>query len=259
MFGLGQQIGGGKGRLSRPVGDDQDLAGSGDHVDRHPAEDHLLGRRHIGVPRTDDLVDAGNRRRAEGQGRDRLGAADLEDPVHAAQLRGGGDQGMEPPVAGRRHEDDLADAGDPGGDRRHEDRGGIAGQPPRRIDADAGQGKDALTEFHPFFVRQPTTPPGAAVRGTVRFSGRPGGGSPDLPERPAPPRPSSPPRRGLDRRGGHGMAVPLGGIIKKGLIPPPGHVFHDPPDGRPEFGIEDPAPFPDPAGNTLQIPRCPFG
>ena len=81
MLGLGQEIRGRKGGLPRPVRDDDDLAGAGDHVDRHPAEDHLLGRRHIGVSRADDLVDAGDRSRAVRQGRDRLGAADLEDPM----------------------------------------------------------------------------------------------------------------------------------------------------------------------------------
>ena len=52
-------------------------------------------------------------------------------------------------------------------------------------------------------------------------------------------------QRGLDRRGRNGMPVPFSGIGKKGFIPAQGHIFHDPPDGGPEFGIEDPAPFPD--------------
>ena len=42
------------------------------------------------------------------------------------------------------------------------------------------------------------------------------------------------------------MAVPPGGIVEEGLVPAAGHIIDDPADGRPEFGIEGPAPLPDP-------------
>ncbi len=89
---LRQQIGGDPFRVVVPVGDDQDLGRAGDHVDPDLAEDPPLGRGDIGVARTDDLVDRRDRRRAVGERRDRLRAADPVDLVDPDHLGGGENQ-----------------------------------------------------------------------------------------------------------------------------------------------------------------------
>ena len=62
------------------VGGDDHLGGAGDHVDADVAEDEALGRGDVGVARADDLVDPRDALGAVGEGGDRLGAADGEDP-----------------------------------------------------------------------------------------------------------------------------------------------------------------------------------
>ena len=68
-------------RIGRIVGQEQNFARPGDGVDVHFAEHHALGRGDKDISRADDLVDFGNRLRAESQRGDGLGAADAKDSI----------------------------------------------------------------------------------------------------------------------------------------------------------------------------------
>ncbi len=91
MFGLRQQIRGHKSRARRVIGNDQHFGGARRQVNRCALRigSHLLfGGRDPGIAGAEDFVDLRNRAGAEGQGRDRLRATDLENRINAAQLRG---------------------------------------------------------------------------------------------------------------------------------------------------------------------------
>ena len=51
VLSLGQEVGGDELRAGRTVGDDEDIAGAGDHIDGDHAENLTLRLRHIGVAR----------------------------------------------------------------------------------------------------------------------------------------------------------------------------------------------------------------
>ena len=68
------------------VGDHQDLAGTGNHVNTHPAEYLALGLGDIGIPRTDDFIHRRHGFRPVCQGGHRLGASQAKKPVNSAQL-----------------------------------------------------------------------------------------------------------------------------------------------------------------------------
>ena len=59
MFGLGEQIGRDPARVDAVIGGDDHLGRPGDRIDADVPEHQLLGGGDIGVPRADDLVDAG--------------------------------------------------------------------------------------------------------------------------------------------------------------------------------------------------------
>ena len=59
MLSLAQHIGSDECRIGGIIGDYQDLAGSGNHVDVHFTEYHLLGKGHEYIAWTDDLIDLG--------------------------------------------------------------------------------------------------------------------------------------------------------------------------------------------------------
>ena len=126
MLGLTEQVSGHDSGIALPVGDNQDLAGSGHHVDAYPAEDLLLRLSHKLVAGSHDLVHSGDGFCSVCQCSDRLGAAYPEDPVHAADLRRRKNIGVDLPVlAGGRHHADLLHPGDLGRDGVHQDAGGI--------------------------------------------------------------------------------------------------------------------------------------
>ena len=78
VLGLAEQVHRDPVGRRRAVGEDEDLARAGDHVDADRAEDAPLGARDVGVAGAGDLVDGGNRLRAVGERADRLRAADRE-------------------------------------------------------------------------------------------------------------------------------------------------------------------------------------
>jgi len=130
VFGLGAEVGGHPFGVGRAVGDDHDLARSGQEVDADQAEDLALGFRHVGVPGAEDLVDRRDRAGAERQGGDGLRAADGVDLAHAAQVEGGEDVGVDLAVrTGRGAGADFGDAGHLGRQRGHQhgrDEGDLA-------------------------------------------------------------------------------------------------------------------------------------
>ncbi len=67
VLGLGEQVGGQPIRIIVLVGDDEHFRGAGNHVDPDGAENLALGGGDIGIARTDDLGDRGDRLRAIGE------------------------------------------------------------------------------------------------------------------------------------------------------------------------------------------------
>ena len=80
------------------VGQHQDLARPGDHVDVDRAEDEPLGGRHVGVARAADLVDRRDGGGPVGQRRHRLGPAHPEEARDPGDVAGGQRPGVD--VAG---------------------------------------------------------------------------------------------------------------------------------------------------------------
>ena len=85
VLGLRQQIGGDPAGIAGVVGDHQHFRRAGDHVDADLAEHLPLGGGDIGVAGADDLRHRRDRRRAVGQRRHRLRAADAIDLGDAAE------------------------------------------------------------------------------------------------------------------------------------------------------------------------------
>ena len=89
VLGLAEQVGGDDAGVTLAVGDDQDLAGTGHHVDADLAEDLLLGLGHELIAGADDLIHAGHTLGAVSQGGYGLCPAHAEDAVDAADAGGG--------------------------------------------------------------------------------------------------------------------------------------------------------------------------
>ena len=106
-------------RVAVAVGDDQHLGGAGDHIDAHRSEHAALGRGHISVTRTRDLVDLRDGLRAIRQRTHRLRAADGEDAVDAGDCRCSQHQRVLLAARGRHDHDQLTHPGDLGGDGVH--------------------------------------------------------------------------------------------------------------------------------------------
>ena len=147
VLGLGHQVDGDEGRHGALVGQDEDLAGTGEHVDADVTHDELLGGGHVGVAGADDLVDARYRVGAVRERGDRLSAADAVDLVDAdlgcRRERVGVDRAV---GRGRHDHDDLVDAGDDGGDGGHQHAGRVLGPTAGDVDARAADGRDLLAE-----------------------------------------------------------------------------------------------------------------
>ncbi len=125
MLRLRQHVGSDEFRAGGMVDDDGDLRGAGRHIDRDSfAIYHELGRRHVGVARPENLVDAGDAFRTVCHGRDGLGSA---DSIHVVDTKhAGGEEDGRMKAAGpvrRRTEYDLPASGEPGRDAEHEHRG----------------------------------------------------------------------------------------------------------------------------------------
>ena len=100
----------------RAIGDDQNLAGSRDHVDSNGTKHETLRGRDICPAGPNDFVHARYRGGAERERRDRLRAADREHAIDAGDVQRRQHQRITDRVGRRHRHDDLADAGDA---RRH--------------------------------------------------------------------------------------------------------------------------------------------
>ena len=136
------------GGVGVPVGEDEDLARPGDHVDVHPAEDEPLRGGDVGVPRPADLVHGGEGGGPVRERRDGLRPAHPEQAGHPGDVAGG-----ERPVVhlaraphARRADVDLAHAGDLRRDGGHEDRRRVAGGAARHVQPHARERPDHLRE-----------------------------------------------------------------------------------------------------------------
>ena len=121
------------------VGQDDDLAGPGDAVDGHLAEDVPLGQGHEDVAGADDHVHGAQPVHAVGQRRHRLGAADAVDLADAQLMADGQQVGVVGAVRRRRHGRRRVsrDAGRLGRDDGHEQGRRIGGRSAGDHDADA--------------------------------------------------------------------------------------------------------------------------
>ncbi len=143
MLGLADQVGGHVARVGGQVGEDGDLGGPGLGVDADPALEQPLGRDHVDVARPGDHVHraaaglAGTR--AVGEHRDRLGAADRVDLLHAEQRARGQHgrvrQAAEVPLR-RRGDRDPGHAGDLRRNHVHHHGRGIDRQAARHVEPD---------------------------------------------------------------------------------------------------------------------------
>ena len=77
VFGLGEHIGGQVFGIGGLIGDNENFAGAGDHVDAHRTSHDLLGQSNINIARSGDNVHLGNRLRAVCQSGDGPGASNL--------------------------------------------------------------------------------------------------------------------------------------------------------------------------------------
>ena len=127
---------------------DQNLTWSGNHIDIHLPKYQLLRSRNIHISRSDDFIHRCNALRAIGQCRNSLCAANLIDFIHAGNACRRGNVGMQTAVLCRRgNHDNALDTRNTGRNRIHQHTAGILGTPSRHIDADAIQGKHALSQI----------------------------------------------------------------------------------------------------------------
>ncbi len=124
MLGLGKEFGNDEFGGSRSVGDDQHFRRTGKPVDTDDSVELTLRLGHVGIARTDDLVDCGDARRAESGGGDRLRTTDGIEFVDLAETRGKEYRRMHASVALRGRQDDpTPNPGDLRRNRSHKHRG----------------------------------------------------------------------------------------------------------------------------------------
>ena len=112
MFGLTQHVCSNKCRLRTTIGNNHDFARPGQHIDVTVSINGFFRQRNKQIARPHDLVDTGNRFRAECQRSNRLRPADPEDAVHPGQGCGSQHQRIDRTIFRRRdHHDDLPDSG----------------------------------------------------------------------------------------------------------------------------------------------------
>ena len=185
VLGLGDEIGGDP--VGPPgAGDDDDLGRPGVEIDRAVARDQRLRDGDVAVARPDDLVHARNRAGAVRQRRDRVGAADPEQPRHPRFERGRHHGRFRP----RTDDHDLRHAGDPRRNGRHQQRRGQRKAAARHVAPDARQRLDAL-----FAPRRPE-----ATSRSQCFGNLPERDARDVPRRLADRAPRRPPARWPRRR-----------------------------------------------------------
>ena len=123
MFGLRKEIGGNETRVGKTVGEDENLTGSGHHIDAHGACHDFFGQGDIQVAGTDDDVHLRNCFGSICESRNSPGAADLVDLTHAHLTGRHEKMRVDATVTGRGSDhDDPLHTGDSCRDRTHQDR-----------------------------------------------------------------------------------------------------------------------------------------
>ena len=149
VLGLGAQVGRHPGRGHRSIGQDQDFRRTGRHINGDLAEHGQLGGSHVGVARSEDLVDPAHGLGAVRHGRDRLRAPDGVDLGHAREPGGREDRRGNLPIALRRRtHDDLLAAGEAGRDGEHEDGRRVNRAPAGHVEPDAPQRTPLSPDTH---------------------------------------------------------------------------------------------------------------
>ena len=144
VLGLAEQVHRDPVGIRSAVADHEDFGRTGDHVDADAAEYMALGSRHVGVARTDDLVDAGNRLRAVGKCGDGLSTADGVGSVDATETGRREHQLIFLAARRRHHHFTLADAGDVGRHGVHEHGARVGGLAARHVQTDRIHGGHPL-------------------------------------------------------------------------------------------------------------------
>ena len=126
MFCLGKQIRGNKTGIGSLIRDHQDLTGTRDRVNAGHAETGFLGKGHINIAGTCDLIGLWNGLCAISHGRDGLGSAGLVDFRRARNVGSHHAASRYFSVrTGRRDHNDLLNAGYFGRHDIHQNAGGI--------------------------------------------------------------------------------------------------------------------------------------
>ena len=226
MLGLAQQIQRDPVGVIVPVGDDQNLGRTRDHVDADTPEDPALGGGDKGIAGAGDLVHRGYGLRAIGQGGNRLRATDAVDRIHPRNARGQQHQRIHHPVGHGAADDQPLYPGHAGGNGVHQYRGRIRRKPPRHIkprrrNRGPAPAKSRTGGIFPHLIHRPlavvigTDAVGGefqrrAIFGTDRGNGR----------------------VGFAFRNGHGFrrqrqAVMAGGQLQHGGVAPAAHIRDD--------------------------------
>ena len=151
MLGLGKEVVNHPVHRRGAVGDDENLARSGDQVDAGLAEHLALGLRHPRAAGADDLVYGADGFGAEGERRHRMGTAYRVGLPNVRPVQRGQRQRIGP--AGTGHDgDDVPHASDRSGQRGHQHRRGIGRLASRHIDAHPIQGRHPLAKFIAEFI-----------------------------------------------------------------------------------------------------------
>ena len=146
MLRLRQQVGGDARGRSTGGRDDDDLGRPGVPVDTDIRRDVPLGRRDPGVARPRDQVDGSDRLGAVSERRDRVGPAHAPHFVHADQVQNVPQHRAVPVRSGRRGDDDLLHAGEPGRHRGHQHGRRIGEAAARHVEADPADSDATLLD-----------------------------------------------------------------------------------------------------------------
>ena len=146
VLGLTKQVHGHPVGRRGAVGQHQNLAGAGNHVDAYRAKHAPLGGRHVGVARAGDFV---HRRQGLGAIRQRghgLRTAHREGTGDASHISRSQHQGIFLALRGRHDHDDFTHTGHVRGDGVHQHARRIGRLTPRHINTHTVQRRDLLAQ-----------------------------------------------------------------------------------------------------------------
>ena len=150
MLSLSDHIGSYHPRVCRPVGQDQDLAGTSRKIDLHRASGKHLGGSDIDIARPHDLVHPFNAICAQSHGRYRLSPSELIDLVSSCHIRSSQRQWIDRSVfLGRGADHNPGHISNLGGNDGHQGRTGVGRPAPGNVSSNRIQRNDLLAHQHP--------------------------------------------------------------------------------------------------------------